>query len=483
MRRALGAQLTKCRIAAKLTQGQLAKAAFRDRTSVNHIEKGRTPGDDRFWKIADEQCHADGVLLATFHAVEAARYEYEARSRQAQLAGVRAKADALRATALSLVGEVDQPSAPEKPASGALPAGTVEGNSCPATVEDPSMKRREAMGLAAKLAVGAGLTAADRTMLDAPVEVSPIPARIGTSDVARVQEMTRVLMARDKALGGGSCRDAVLGYLSWAERLQGATASDSVRQSLDAVLARLQSLAGWTSMDLCLPASAARCYLRSLESAQLAEEPLLAAHALESLGDLHLLAGDYRESVQLCRLGAIPAQDAASPGMLAGLAFSEARAYAGLGNVEEVQRTLRRAEDEYARLQEQADQWVVGVAVLPDCSELPAGRANAYSRLATHERRFAENAVIDMTEALTLRDASRTRAMLWGRITLATNQYRCGETDLANNSTEQVLANIGQVNSRRTVRDMVALGTEIRRHTTDSTALDLSRRITTEVAV
>lgn len=89
---------------------------------------------------------------------------------------------------------------------------------------------------------------------------------------------------------------------------------------------------------------------------------------------------------------------------------------------------------------------------------------------------------MNMTEALTLRDPARARALLWGRITLATNQYRCGETDLANTSTAQVLASIGQVSSRRTARDLTTLGTEIRQHTTDFTALDLAHRINTEIA-
>lgn len=40
MRRALGAQLTTYRTAAELSQDQLGKAVFRDRTTVNHIEKG-----------------------------------------------------------------------------------------------------------------------------------------------------------------------------------------------------------------------------------------------------------------------------------------------------------------------------------------------------------------------------------------------------------------------------------------------------------
>ena len=423
-RRGLGAQLTVFRVAAELTQGQLAQAACCDRTNVAHIEKGRSRGDERFWTLVDELCGAEGALVAAFHAVSAAKQAHEVRIREAQLAKSRAKAQALR---LTLRREADRLGITTR-------AGTVDGDPSPGTVKDQEMKRRDTIALAAKIAIGVSLTAADRAILDAPVTASPVPARIGAPDVARVKAVTCNLMAQDKALGGGSCRDAVLGCLSWAQQMRGANASDEVRRALDAALARLESLAGWTSRDLCLPRSAQRCYLRSLESAQRAEERVHTAHALQSLGGLHLETGHFQAALQLFRLGALPAQEAVSSGML------------------------------------------------PDHSEFPAGRANAYSRLASHDQRFAETAVTDMTEALRLRDPGRARAMLSGRTTLATNQYRCGETDLANTSTEQVLASISQVSSRRTARDLITLGAEIRQHTTDSTALDVARRINTEIA-
>ncbi|MGH3833402.1 MAG: hypothetical protein ACRDRS_23695 [Pseudonocardiaceae bacterium] len=108
-------------------------------------------------------------------------------------------------------------------------------------------------------------------------------------------------------------------------------------------------------------------------------------------------------------------------------------------NVDEAQRALHQAEEHYTRAQKSPDEWV-GTGMLPDPSELPAGRAGAYSRLAVHDPRFAELAVTNMTEALTLRDPGRARAMLWGRIMLATNQYRCGETDLAHRISTNVAA-------------------------------------------
>ena len=76
----------------------------------------------------------------------------------------------------------------------------MDGDPSPGTVEDQDMKRREAVALAAKISVGAGLTAADRAILDAPVTASPVPTRIGAPDVVRVEAMTRNLMAQDKDL-------------------------------------------------------------------------------------------------------------------------------------------------------------------------------------------------------------------------------------------------------------------------------------------
>ncbi|HEY3611185.1 MAG TPA: helix-turn-helix transcriptional regulator, partial [Pseudonocardiaceae bacterium] len=96
LRRALGERLAIFRQAAELTQGQLADATICDRTNVVHIEKGRNRGDERFWSKADEVCNADGVLLAGFHEVEAAKAEYEHDVRVRELADVQARADRIR---------------------------------------------------------------------------------------------------------------------------------------------------------------------------------------------------------------------------------------------------------------------------------------------------------------------------------------------------------------------------------------------------
>lgn len=96
LRCALGTQLATFRLAAELTQGQLARVAFCDRTTVNHIEKGRARADERFWRAVDEACQAEGVLLTAFLTLEAAKAEHEQREREQRLNAVRAKAAELR---------------------------------------------------------------------------------------------------------------------------------------------------------------------------------------------------------------------------------------------------------------------------------------------------------------------------------------------------------------------------------------------------
>ena len=91
LRRALGSQLATFRLAAELTQGQLARLAFCDRTTLVHIEKGRGRADERFWQTVDDACQADGALLAAFVALEAAKAEHEQREREQRLSAVRAR--------------------------------------------------------------------------------------------------------------------------------------------------------------------------------------------------------------------------------------------------------------------------------------------------------------------------------------------------------------------------------------------------------
>jgi transcriptional regulator with XRE-family HTH domain len=88
LRRALGERLATFRKAADITQGQLAAAAYLDRTTVSHIEKGRARADVAFWQTADRLTKAGGQLLAAFHQLDEAKQKQTAASRSTELGSV-----------------------------------------------------------------------------------------------------------------------------------------------------------------------------------------------------------------------------------------------------------------------------------------------------------------------------------------------------------------------------------------------------------
>jgi transcriptional regulator with XRE-family HTH domain len=101
LRRTLGERLATFRKAAGVTQGQLAATAYLDRTTVSHIERGRTRADEMFWQTADRETAAGGQLLAAFHELEAARRAQTSAVRSRELAAVKAEAERLRGVPLA----------------------------------------------------------------------------------------------------------------------------------------------------------------------------------------------------------------------------------------------------------------------------------------------------------------------------------------------------------------------------------------------
>lgn len=92
----LGQQLAALREAAEIGQQQVAHKTGYSRSSVAHAEAGRQLLTRDFWTKADTLVKADGRLVAGYEQVQTAKQEYEARKREAELAGARAKAAALR---------------------------------------------------------------------------------------------------------------------------------------------------------------------------------------------------------------------------------------------------------------------------------------------------------------------------------------------------------------------------------------------------
>jgi tetratricopeptide (TPR) repeat protein len=335
------------------------------------------------------------------------------------------------------------------------------------------VRRRTFMGVAAKLTIGATLTAPELAILATPAAAGPIPSHIGLGDVARIEDMTTALDRQDLAFGGGSCREAIIGYLNWAAQLRSATMTDQVRRALNTALAHLEELAGWASYDLLLLDSAEHFYLRALHSAQLADYPFMAAKSLARLGKIYLDDGQYGEALRMFSLATIPAREAGSARMTAYLHLQDALVYACQGNTKAVQGSINRALTDYANAdQNQPPRMTRFLADDTLYHEI----AWAYTDLADHDSTQAAPAVEAATTALQRAPENETRSTLLCQTPLALNAYRTGDTDLANKLTSQILTALPDVSSRRLTTRLRALTTEAATH--DSTATDLAHQLT-----
>lgn len=69
---------------------------------------------------------------------------------------------------------------------------------------------------------------------------TPVPARIGMSDVEQVESITGVMRALDYRYGGGACRDGVVAQVAWAQQFLAARYAEEVRHRLHLALADLR---------------------------------------------------------------------------------------------------------------------------------------------------------------------------------------------------------------------------------------------------
>ena len=340
--------------------------------------------------------------------------------------------------------------------------------------EGRHVRRRTFMGVAAKITMGAALAASDLAILAIPAAAGPTPDRIGVGDVARIEDMTAALDRQDLAFGGGSCREAIVGYLNWAVKLRNATMTDDTRRALDTALAHLEELAGWVSYDLLLLDSAEHFYLRSLHSARLADYPFMAAKSLARLGKIYLDDGQYGDALRTFQLATVPAREAGSSRMTAYLHLHDALVYAKQGKTKVVESSIRRAQDDYAEIA--TDEPPRQIRFFND-NELLVHTALAHSDLAEHDPTHAIQAAEFTMTALRQGNVSEICSLQLWRTTLALNSYRSGDTERGNEVTGQILAALPAVHSRRLLARLRPLAAEAATH--DSTATDLAHRLNT----
>ncbi|ALG09035.1 hypothetical protein [Kibdelosporangium phytohabitans] len=161
------------------------------------------------------------------------------------------------------------------------------------------------------------------------------PARIGIADVQRVEQAARDLRALDYRFGGGSCHGTVLSKLPGARAMLGGTVPVRLTRRLDAAVADMHNVAGWTLFDNGDATPALHHFTAALDLATRSGDKAMIANIRYRMGRVHLHHNAAGRA--LAEFGRGRAAAMAANCMLAAaiLSANQAWAYAKLGRAEE----------------------------------------------------------------------------------------------------------------------------------------------------
>jgi hypothetical protein len=161
--------------------------------------------------------------------------------------------------------------------------GFVNARSRRTVVKLDNVKRRQLFETGA---LGMGTLALDGPMaalLEGSSEPTPIPHRIGATDIEQTRTAKQVFQSWDYTYGGGLAREAVMGQLRWSAGLLKATCPDRLRPELFCAVGDLANTAGYMALDANAPEEARRVYRFALACAEQAKDWPLRAKVLAGM--------------------------------------------------------------------------------------------------------------------------------------------------------------------------------------------------------
>ena len=130
-------------------------------------------------------------------------------------------------------------------------------------------------------------------------EPTPIPHRIGATEIEQIRTATRVFESWSRNYGGGLAREAVMGQLRWSASLLQATCPDRLRPELYSAVGDLADMAGFMAVDANDHEEAGRVYRFALACAEQAKDWSLRAEVLSSMAKQAIWTGQPDDGLTL----------------------------------------------------------------------------------------------------------------------------------------------------------------------------------------
>ncbi len=228
--------------------------------------------------------------------------------------------------------------------------GFVNARSRRSAVKLDPVKRRKLINNATTLGVSALTLGEPFVALLGDSEPTPIPARVGATDIEHIRTATREFLEWGGTYGGGVVREAAMAQLRWSARvLDEATCPDRLRPELFSAVGCLATTTGYLTEDINAQAEARRVYDFGLACAERAEDWPLRAEILSSMAKQAVRAGRPDEGLTRAEEGLVRPDRLTAAGR-ALLHGDRGRALAKMHLIEETLAAIGTADEHFAHV-------------------------------------------------------------------------------------------------------------------------------------
>jgi hypothetical protein len=178
-------------------------------------------------------------------------------------------------------------------------------------------------------------------------EPTPIPNRIGATDIEQIRTATRVFESWGGTYGGGLVREIVMGQLRCSAGLLKATCPDRLRPELFSAVGDLADVAGYMAVDANAQEEARRVYRFALACAEQAKDWPLRAEVLSSMAKQAIWTGQPDDGLTFAEQALVRPDRLTATGR-ALLHTDRGRALAKMRRIKEALAAIGTADDHFA---------------------------------------------------------------------------------------------------------------------------------------
>ncbi|MDQ3886987.1 MAG: XRE family transcriptional regulator [Actinomycetota bacterium] len=301
---------------------------------------------------------------------------------------------------------------------------------------------------------------------------TPVPTRIGWTEVEHVRATTRAVAMLENLFGGGLSCEAAAAQLRWAGQLVEAHAANDVHRAVVEAVGNLSSVVAFSAFDVADYAAADRCFEFALWCADKSGSWALRVNTLAEMARKAAYLGELDDALSLIEFAQVRA-DRVTATARAMLWAIRAQLLALTGRHSEARTDVDRADGSFDDRDPNTEPpWLCYY----DAAEHQGSTGKALVPIACTINE-SELAASRLAAAIRLQDANYPRSRTFSRIRLATLVMRVGDPREAASIGRQAVLDATPLRSRRLIQELHGLARVATQHVRISDVADLRHDI------